>query len=276
MLFIVVALYIEAKPIIAYYNLKKDVDNHHFQVFTNEEIALIVTGVGKVNSAVGVSHVLSKYMTGKNDHDHIINLGVCGSANKQCEVGEIYIIHKVIDHENKRMYFPDILLNHSFKEADIETFSSVVKHNQEVVTQLCDMEASGFYQAASKYLSPHQIHIIKVVSDYLEEETIEKNQITHLLHKNIERVNEYTHIIYKAYPTAEELADEQTQIITHIAKALRLSQTQKYQLLKAYNQYILRVGKVPTFLQTYQKIRVNSKHEGKNYFKTIYKRLLSE
>ena len=46
MLYIVTALYIEAKPLISLFNLKKDNTFTKFQVFSNENIKLIISGTG--------------------------------------------------------------------------------------------------------------------------------------------------------------------------------------------------------------------------------------
>ena len=46
MIYISVALGVEAKPIIKYFNLKRDNEIKKLQVFKNERITLIVTGTG--------------------------------------------------------------------------------------------------------------------------------------------------------------------------------------------------------------------------------------
>lgn len=47
MIYIITTLFIEAKPIIEKYKLKKDKTSQKFQIFSNEKIKLIISGVGR-------------------------------------------------------------------------------------------------------------------------------------------------------------------------------------------------------------------------------------
>ena len=59
MLYIVTALYIEAKPLISLFNLKKDNIYTKFQVFSNKNIKLIISGTGKIKSATALTYLIS-------------------------------------------------------------------------------------------------------------------------------------------------------------------------------------------------------------------------
>ncbi|GAX87638.1 conserved hypothetical protein [Lebetimonas natsushimae] len=88
---------------------------------------------------------------------NIINFGIAGSSNHK--IGEIFLINKI---NNK--FFPDILINHPFRESEIICVDEVVTDGN---YNLVDMESVGFFQAATKFLKAHNIFLIKIVSDNL-------------------------------------------------------------------------------------------------------------
>ena len=147
---IVCAYLKEAKPLIKYFNLKKS--NNKFNIYENENISLIISGQGKLNSAVATTYLLST-----RNIQNIINFGIAGSS--EFKIGEIFLINKINDK-----YFPDILYSHPFSESEIICFDEVVSSGN---YKLVDMESEGFFKACVKFLKSHQIHLIKLVSDNL-------------------------------------------------------------------------------------------------------------
>ena len=67
MIYISVALGIEAKPIIKYFNLKRDNSIKKLQVFKNERVTLIITGVGILKSAIALTYILSQSEIDEDD-----------------------------------------------------------------------------------------------------------------------------------------------------------------------------------------------------------------
>lgn len=65
MIFIVTALMLEAAPIIDYFKLKKDMTIHPYSVYKGSDIALIVSGVGKLKSAMAQSFYIIYTVQGK-------------------------------------------------------------------------------------------------------------------------------------------------------------------------------------------------------------------
>ena len=53
------ALHCEAKPIIDYYRLKKDPAENAFDVYQDERIACVVSGIGGINMAAATAWMLS-------------------------------------------------------------------------------------------------------------------------------------------------------------------------------------------------------------------------
>jgi len=58
---IVTALCSEAEPIIEYFRLKKNTASNKFDIFENDRIALVVSGIGKIKSAIATTILSSTY-----------------------------------------------------------------------------------------------------------------------------------------------------------------------------------------------------------------------
>ena len=147
---IVVAFYKEIEPIIKHYKLKKR--DAPFELFENEEIVVIISGIGKINSAIATTYILNNY-----DIDFIINFGIAGSS--YFKVGEIFLINKINNN-----FYPDILYFHPFQESEIVCSEKIITNGD---IKLVDMESEGFFKSSTKFLPLENIFILKIVSDNL-------------------------------------------------------------------------------------------------------------
>ena len=171
MIYIFMALYVEAKPLIEKLDLKKINSRFKFTQYASPEICLTITGVGSIAASTAVGAVCASRDIG--EMDILVNIGSCaGSASS---LHGIYLIHKITDAVTGRTYYPDMLYRHMFKEAEIVTIPSVkTKEKSKTVSSptlelasapLYDMEAAAIYQAGSYFVGPHQMQFLKVVSD---------------------------------------------------------------------------------------------------------------
>ena len=218
---IVCAYLKEAKPLIEYFGLKKI--NEKFLIYENEKITLIISGQGKLNSAIATTFLLST-----RNISHIINFGIAGSS--EYKIGEIFLINKINDK-----YFPDILVSHKFKESEISCFDEVVTGGN---YKLVDMESEGFFKAAIKFLKSHQIHLIKVVSDNLVCFRPSDEFMNNLISPHLEDIKDY--IISLKEPQKIDLS-----IAEEIAKKYDLSFSQKEQLKNRVMYYLLNNLELP-------------------------------
>jgi len=171
---IISAFYKEVAPIIKHYNLKKE--NSPFEIFKNDEIIVIISGIGKLNSAIATTYILSNY-----DIDFCINFGIAGSS--KFEVGEIFLINKI----NKNLY-PDILYAHPFKETYIECFDEIKTNGN---FNLVDMESEGFFKSATKFMPLENIFIIKIVSDNLVCFRPDNNFMDNLISPHLQNITSF-------------------------------------------------------------------------------------
>jgi len=190
MIYIVTALQCEANPLIQHYKLIRVHSDKKWRVFRSETLTLIVSGIGKIRSAMAIEHLTTNTDQYDIENSVIINFGVCGSVvRNDYDIGNLIIINKVVDHGTGKTYFPDILLKHTLLKAGIETFDIPVTSNEQVSELLIDMEASGFFEAALSYFSPDRVYCTKIISDFLEAKKITSRFITELISERMDKVS---------------------------------------------------------------------------------------
>lgn len=129
MIYIITAMYAEARAFITHFQLKKDISHTRFQVFLNSEanICLIISGPGSVPAAAAVSSICTKYSAGQGDF--LLNVGICAQIWDEnghlpeypCQTGRIFLCNKIRELSSGKTFYPDILYRHMFAEAQIIT-----------------------------------------------------------------------------------------------------------------------------------------------------------
>lgn len=187
MIYIFSAFYAEAKNIIDHYGLKKakSPETVRFDVFANDSIRLVITGVGEINAAAAVSNIGGA--CGISPDDEILNVG-CGAgfSNETC-LGSIFLGNKLTEQMTGRTFYPDMLMKTNLMECEIVTVTRVLNEGRDSVVY--DMEAAAVYQAAAFFVGPHRMHFIKLVSD--AGERIDQSKITELFALQEEKICGY-------------------------------------------------------------------------------------
>jgi len=167
---IVCAFLAEGETFIEKFSLKLS-EKKPFLIFKGDEISLIISGMGKLNSAAATAYLLSK-----GNFDKAINAGICASKNAK-DLYEVFSVKSVIDYASGKKY--------PLKKegATLTTLDKAAFEKPAIKTRLADMEASGFLTAAKKFLPSENIEIFKVVSDNFEEFPIKKEFVKRLADK---------------------------------------------------------------------------------------------
>ncbi len=161
MIHFIVATQPEAQPIIDIFKLRKIQNSNILPIYNSKNISLTITGIGKVNSAIGVTQ--THYEITQQKNDIWINIGLAG--HEKFDIGKIFVVNKISDYSSGKVFFPFI--------SDLEIKSleciSFDKENKKYNNSMSDMESIGFYQAANKYSTKELINILKIVSDNKKE-----------------------------------------------------------------------------------------------------------
>jgi len=158
MINIVCALPCEAKPLINRFKLRC-ISDSVFPLYQNEEIFLIVSGIGKVAVSNAIAFLFVK--TGENKNRAWLNYGIAG--HKSLAIGENVIINKVTDSVTNRHYYPVVMENVKLQKKGIVTVDQPADNY--AGDSLYDMEASAFMESISRYASIEFVKLFKVVSD---------------------------------------------------------------------------------------------------------------
>ena len=78
MVYVAVALYYEAEPLIRLLGLKKNGRFDKFQVFEGRAAVLIVTGAGEISAAAAVAYLCASFSVSRDDI--FINYGICAAG----------------------------------------------------------------------------------------------------------------------------------------------------------------------------------------------------
>ena len=158
-IFIYTALPCEAKPLVEYFQLKKNVSVQPFAVYGHDELCLTVTGLGKTAMAAAIAYTQALFSA--VEHPVLINIGIAG--HKDYAIGDLYWVHKIIDVDSHKNYYPPLIAKAVCPSCAIRTSSiPQLDYNHE---DLCDMEASAFYETAIRFTSSELSQCLKVISD---------------------------------------------------------------------------------------------------------------
>ena len=266
---ITVALHPEARPLIAHFGLKQDTTAHAVPIFHRDNVSLAVSGVGRLKSAIATTYLLSRVSA--PDKIGLLNIGIAGHTQipntGPVEIGDLFLVHKIAEQATGHTFYPDMLVQVHLPESVLTTVDRPLDQSDgmEVEAGLVDMEAAGFYQAAAAFLAPHQIHCIKVVSDFLEVQRFDKAMVSHLIEQ---RLTDIDRIIAAQNTVAEASSDilneADRSMMNHLNRCLRLTVSQHKMLTDTVRTYKLHTGKALPDLTAFTQTVVTTRQEGKD------------
>jgi len=237
LIYLIIALMAEAKPIIKHLHLTKNSDKP-FKIFSSSKYQLIISGIGKEKATVATSHLLT--LTPPSENDFLFNIGICG-APKEFEIGEVIMINQI--STSTKDFYPDMLLRHNYRESAILTVDFA---QDEKYDRCVDMESYAVFKTALYFLKTSQLGFIKVVSDNFSSKIPTREDVNNWIEphvKSFEVLFENAINLRKKIPLLSKNLEEKSIVI---AEQLRLSHSQKLQLNDALIYYVLNKNSEPT------------------------------
>ncbi len=269
MIFFTVALKCEAGPIIKYFNLKQQAGNGSFQVYAGDEIILIITGVGGIQSAISTTYLLTKYDAKKTDI--LLNIGISGCYSQNAEVenfyGKLFIINSLRDNSFGKNYYPDMILKTALPEASLITVNEIWQKDFKVTDKtnngtdvdkikfndftdmaiddniLIDMEGSFIYAASCIFLYAHNIFIMKIISDFGDPGSVRKESVESLISERIEEISTVVEQVLKwggIFESESPVSEKEIQFLDDISHILMLTCYQRTEFKKLYEMHLIR------------------------------------
>lgn len=233
--FIYAALPCEAKPIIEFYRLKKATAINSFAVYVNNEICLTVTGIGKIAMAAGIAYTQALFTSAQNSV--MLNVGIAGHKNHA--TSSVFLIDKITDVDSERQYYPPLIFTppcptHSLQTAAKPQFIYHPLH-------LCDMEASAFYETATRFSSGELVQCLKIISDNESSpaQNIQAKQVSELIDAQLSTIATALKELTKR---ADLLAASQPTEFVRLLNQYHFSVTEQIQLKKLLSRWNLVEG----------------------------------
>ena len=150
--------------------------------FNNKKVVLIISGIGKVNSALSTQYLIDNYKP-----DYVLNFGTTGAIDKNMQVGDVYIVKQAMQYDFDLSEIDDCEVgymqdydtkfytcNNKFLNeknaigvlATADRFSNNVKEIEFLIEQGCnlkDMEGGAIFQVCRA--NNVELLMIKSVSD---------------------------------------------------------------------------------------------------------------
>ena len=159
MIHFVVALLPEAKPLIEHYDLKPVSGPHPFKIYTGKNTHLVISGIGKTKALEAAQYLQT--FSGNKRNQIWINIGIAGHA--EYALGEAVLAHKITDEASSKNWFPPLVFKAPCKTGSVLTVNKPQKDYGD--SHVYEMEAAGFYEAATCFSTAELIHSFKVISD---------------------------------------------------------------------------------------------------------------
>lgn len=194
-----VALAVEAKPIIQHYKLQKVSDTGGFPHYQRNEINLIVCGVGMLNMAAACSLLFAE----QQQLSIWLNCGI--AAAKDIAIGRVFCCHKITHQSIQKHYYPSMVTMHGIDSESI-TCSECANFDYEH-EGLLDMESAAFFQFASRYSSNEISQCLKVVSDNANHQGHQLNN------KDVEP------LMLKLLPTIDQAIEQLQQSVAYVEQS---------------------------------------------------------
>ncbi len=276
MIFITTAMACEAKSLTRPLGLKKLKEFREFPVYEGGDFSLVISGIGKTACATATAFLLTRFEA--NSSDLFINLGLCGTKSPHLATGQVVIANKITDHDSGRCFIPDMMWRHPFQEVSIETFSRCVEDGwggTRISATCVDMEASGAFEAANFFLSPHQISIVKIVYDHLSPGKNDQAFVTDFLTMPCARISTWLRELPSGLLKEQEpLTNQDHELLRHVAREMRLTDTMSHKLRQLAVYCKLSGQELTGLLNGYSRLSCRTKKEGKMAFERLKKEIL--
>ena len=234
------ALAVEARPLIRHFKLRKDDRPGGLPSYRSEDTRLVISGTSKVKSAIATTWILSQ-RSGLEDAV-ALNFGFCGCRDRSEPIGTLFLINRIRDVATGRTYYPDILFRHDLMESSVSTHDRPVREERPEGTgrPLVDMEASGFFEAAARFLPPERIICVKLVSDHLEEGRLSARGLEGMVEARTVELAQIVESARRLQVRGFHFSRTDRRILENLKDSLSLTVTQCHQLDNWARSYCIR------------------------------------
>lgn len=156
---------IEANPIIDFFSLKKLENSFLNEIYSNDDILLIISGVSKDLIVKSLEYIFENYTISK-----AFDLSIASCSDGSIAIGTLFCTNKFVGGLNF---------------ANITTVEKSLETDEYLETLLVDKQAMFFSQICKKNIK--DFYILKIVSDYFDENELSNEKIFELINNSISK-----------------------------------------------------------------------------------------
>lgn len=240
----VIAHHTEAAPLISHYQLKKVNTKQPFPLFASPEHRLIISGMGKSNSAAATAWLASFENLNPTAADAVwVNFGIAGHPDQS--IGTMRCANKITEQTTGSVWFP-VQLKSTISSCQILTTDTICHQYQPDC--LHEMEASGFYRTALRFTTAELAQCLKIVSDNVEHpaDKIDLKHIGHLIADQLANIGQYISALNTLSKDSQPIATSDAE--DQFVKRWKFTVTQSRQLQRLLQRYSVLLGDPETVL----------------------------
>ncbi len=238
MINLVIAMMAEAAPAIKHWNLKKRPDNHPFPIYEGDNIRLVISGKGKCHSAAATSWLASLTGYSRTSPSIWVNLGIAG--HRTYDQGTLVTASKLIDQSTGNCWYPVFINNRIPQSTTVCTVDIPSTDYPEL--HAYDMEATGFYQTATRFTTAELAQCIKVISDNEQQSTdkINASLASDIISDNIHHIDEQFQALLSLTDSLDTIDTEELESCFY--RQYKFSATQKHMLRRLLVRHLALFG----------------------------------
>ena len=153
----------EANPIINSFNLKElDIAQKNV-IYSNEDLLLIISGVSKEEILESLTYIFENF-----DISKAFDLSIASCSDGSIALGTLFCTNRFVNGVNF---------------ANVTTIEKPLETDENLETLLVDKQASFFKDTCKENINDY--YILKIVSDYFDEEEPSDDKIFELINNSI-------------------------------------------------------------------------------------------
>ncbi len=240
---IVAALPAEATPLKTHWNLSPTGDTA-YRSWHNDDMLLVESGIGKCNAAAATASALTGIINAGIAAKRIIciNHGIGGGLY---DLGTMVTAHAINDDATGQTWYPSLTFKPSGATATVVCVDAPA--SDYTADTAFDMESSGFYSAARRFVGAEFIHCFKTISDNPDHDitTINKARVIDLVQGSLASLTQSIDRLVALHATAFDTADIEAMVNT-IKENMHLTRTHGHQLRRLLERHQALHGALPT------------------------------
>lgn len=231
---IVTALLPEAKPIIELYNLTPMGGDLIFPIYQKNDYFLVVSGIGKINSAIATTYLHLK--SGESRNQPFLNIGVAG--HHRSVRGMAFVANKITEKISGDTKYPPQIIFESLQRSHLITVEK--PENRYEIDAAYDMEGYGFYVSALRCTTSELAQSLKIISDHPTSSStnLDATKIENLIRNRINEIDQFAKFLIKLSDSAMPKSIEPS-VLENFYTRWHFTITQQHQLKKIIRRWLV-------------------------------------